>query len=72
MSFEISIPYYDLKSFKIYYVNIESTSSPPNDVSPFVDFTSNTFSFNSKIEISNVPPPKSYTAITLLLFLFKP
>ena len=36
-----------------------STSSPPNEVSPLVDLTSKTFSFNSKIEISKVPPPKS-------------
>ena len=32
---------------------------------PFVDNTSNTPSPSSKIDISNVPPPKSYTAIFL-------
>ena len=40
-----------------------SKSSPPRCVSPFVDFTSNTPSPNSRIEISNVPPPRSNTAI---------
>jgi len=34
-------------------------------VSPFVDLTSKTPSPNSKIEISNVPPPKSKTAILI-------
>ena len=46
-----------------------SKSSPPKWVSPFVDFTSNTPSPNSKIEISNVPPPKSNTAIFMSLFV---
>ena len=40
------------------YSTIESSkSSPPKKVSPLVDFTSNTPSPISKIEISNVPPP---------------
>ena len=34
---------------------------------PFVDFTSNTPSPNSRIEISKVPPPRSYTAIFISL-----
>ena len=40
-----------------------SKSSPPKWVLPFVDLTSNTPSPNSRIETSNVPPPKSYTRI---------
>ena len=44
-----------------------SKSSPPKCVSPFVDFTSNTPSPKSRIEISKVPPPKSNTAIVLSL-----
>ena len=36
-----------------------SKSSPPQDVSPFVALTSKTPFEISKIEISNVPPPKS-------------
>ena len=46
-----------------------SKSSPPRWVSPFVDFTSNTPSPNSRMEISNVPPPKSNTAIFMSLFV---
>ena len=41
-------------------------------MSPFVDFTSNTPSPISKIEISNVPPPKSYTATVPDFFLSSP
>ena len=40
-----------------------SKSSPPKCVSPFVDNTSNVPSAISKIDTSNVPPPKSYTKI---------
>ena len=36
-----------------------SMSSPPRWVSPLVDTTSTTFSPTSRIEMSNVPPPKS-------------
>jgi hypothetical protein len=36
-----------------------SKSSPPRKVSPLVDFTSNTPSPISRIETSNVPPPRS-------------
>lgn len=46
-----------------YLIMTLSKSSPPNLVSPFVDFTSKTPSFISRIEISKVPPPRSYTAI---------
>ncbi len=36
-----------------------SMLSPPRCVSPFVDLTSTTPSPTSRIEMSNVPPPKS-------------
>ena len=50
-----------------------SKSSPPKCVSPLVDFTSNTPSPSSRIEMSNVPPPRSYTAtVCSLSFLSKP
>ena len=50
-----------------------SKSSPPRWVSPLVAFTSNTPSPSSRIEISNVPPPRSNTAILLsLLSLSRP
>ena len=45
-----------------------SKSSPPKWVSPFVDKTSNTPPPNSRIEISNVPPPRSNTATFISLF----
>ena len=51
---------------------IKSKSSPPSDVSPFVALTSKTPPEISRIEISNVPPPKSYTAITFPSVLSKP
>jgi len=38
---------------------ITSKSSPPHEVSPLVALTSKTPLEISKIEISNVPPPKS-------------
>ena len=52
-----------LKSSTNQLMMSSSISSPPSWVSPFVESTSNTPSPISKIEISNVPPPKSYTAI---------
>ncbi len=39
-----------------------SKSSPPKKVSPAVASTSNTPSRSSRMEMSNVPPPRSYTA----------
>lgn len=42
-----------------------SKSSPPRKVSPFVDCTSSTPCCISRIETSKVPPPRSYTAISL-------
>lgn len=38
-----------------------SKSSPPNLLSPAVDNTSKVPSANSRIETSNVPPPRSNT-----------
>jgi len=49
-----------------------SKSSPPKNVSPLVDNTSNTPSPISKIDTSNVPPPRSYTAIFSCVFLSRP
>ena len=58
-----STPYSLLNSFTIQFRIVLSKSSPPRNVSPFVARTSNTPDDISKIEMSNVPPPKSYTAI---------
>ena len=52
-----------LNSLAKYSTIVSSKSSPPRNVSPFVDLTSNTPSPISSIEMSKVPPPKSYTAI---------
>jgi len=41
------------------FYNKTSTSSPPQEVSPLVALTSKTPWLISKMEISNVPPPKS-------------
>ena len=41
-------------------------------MSPLVDFTSKTPSPTSRIETSNVPPPRSYTAMVPLSFLSRP
>src|SRR3954463_2241870 len=49
-----------------------SRSSPPRWVSPLVAFTSTTPSPTSRIEMSKVPPPKSYTAIVSSFFLSSP
>ena len=46
-----------------WFMMISSTSSPPKKLSPEVDFTSKIPSPNSKMETSNVPPPKSKTRI---------
>mmetsp|Transcript_5499 Transcript_5499/g.10460 ORF Transcript_5499/g.10460 Transcript_5499/m.10460 type:complete len:222 (-) Transcript_5499:6-671(-) len=41
-----------------------SKSSPPSMVSPLVDFTSNTPPEISRMDTSNVPPPRSNTAMS--------
>ncbi len=51
---------------------IPSRSYPPQAVSPFVALTSITPWLISNIDISNVPPPKSYTAIILSSFFYIP
>lgn len=51
---------------------IPSISSPPHAVSPFVALTSITPLLISRIEISNVPPPRSYTAIVCSCFFYIP
>ena len=67
-----SMPLSFLNSLARYSTMASSKSSPPKKVSPFVDLTSKTPSPISKIEISNVPPPKSYTAIFFPPFLSRP
>ena len=42
--------------------SVRSKSSPPRAESPPVDFTSNTPPSNFRIDMSNVPPPRSNTA----------
>lgn len=54
------------------YKTTKSKSSPPRAVSPFVAFTSNTPPEISRMEISKVPPPRSYTARTFPSVLSKP
>ena len=54
-----SIPLSFLNSPAKYSTIVSSKSSPPKNVSPLVDLTSKTPSPISRIEISNVPPPKS-------------
>ena len=57
----------DLRSIPLSFLNSEikysttalSKSSPPKNVSPLVDLTSKTPSPSSRMETSNVPPPKS-------------
>ena len=56
----------------IQFANKWSKSSPPSAVSPPVANTSNTPRLKRKIEMSKVPPPKSYTAITPSCPLSKP
>ena len=58
-SFDKSMPVSALNSSVSQLIILRSKSSPPKWVSPFVDFTSNTPSPNSSMEISKVPPPKS-------------
>ena len=54
-----SIPLSFLNSLTRYSTIVSSKSSPPKNVSPLVDLTSKTPSPISRIETSNVPPPKS-------------
>ena len=54
-----SMPSLFLNSATIHSMMRWSRLSPPRCVSPLVDFTSTTPSPTSRIEMSNVPPPKS-------------
>ncbi len=67
-----SIPFSFLNSLTIQSITRWSMLSPPRCVSPLVDFTSTTPSPTSRIEMSNVPPPKSYTAMVSFFFLSRP
>ena len=58
-SFERSTPWSFLNSARIQSMTRWSMLSPPRCVSPLVDLTSTTPSPTSRIEMSNVPPPKS-------------
>ena len=59
VSLRRSIPASFLNSSARYSIIRLSKSSPPRNVSPLVDLTSKTPSPISRIETSNVPPPKS-------------
>src|SRR5699024_7626605 len=58
-----SMPFSFLNSAAKYSIILSSKSSPPRLLSPEVERTSKTPSPNSRIETSNVPPPKSNTKI---------
>jgi len=72
LSLDKSIPVSCLKPSTIHSMTRWSKSSPPKWVSPLVDLTSNTPSPSSRMEISKVPPPKSYTAIFSSLLVSLP
>ena len=72
LSCDKSIPCWALNSSIIHFWILASKSSPPRNVSPFVALTSNTPSPISRIDTSNVPPPKSYTTIFLFPDLSRP
>ncbi len=59
LSFDTSMPVSFLNSAISQSMTFWSMLSPPRCVSPFVASTSTTFSPTSRIEMSNVPPPKS-------------
>ena len=74
-SFLRSMPSFFLNSSASQSTTFWSKSSPPNLPSPLLAFTSILWpsSFNiSRIEISNVPPPRSNTATFSSFFLSKP
>ena len=56
-----------LNSSTIQSIILSSKSSPPNWLFPLVALTSNTPSPNSRIDTSNVPPPRSYTKTVWVL-----
>ena len=71
-SFVTSMPVSFLNSFATQSMIFLSISRPPRCESPSVDFTSTMSAPTSRMEISKVPPPKSYTAIFSFFFLSKP
>jgi len=60
-----SMPDSFLNSATTHSATVLSKSSPPSSVSPLVALTSKTPDEISRMEMSKVPPPRSYTAITL-------
>ena len=72
LSAERSIPLSRLNSSTIQSIIFLSKSSPPRWVSPFVAWTSKVPSEISRIETSNVPPPKSKTRTVSSVSLSKP
>ena len=67
LSLDKSIPFSFLNSFTIQSIILSSKSSPPSLLFPLVDLTSKTPSPSSRIETSNVPPPRSYTRTVWVL-----
>ena len=67
-----SMPSDFLNSDVIHSTTSWSKSSPPRWVSPLVDFTSTTPSPTSSTEMSNVPPPRSNTAMVSSFFWSRP
>ena len=67
-----SIPCSFLNWSAMWLIRASSQSSPPRWVSPLVESTSKTPSATSRIEMSNVPPPRSKTAIFSFFFLSRP
>ena len=61
LSADKSIPCSFLNSSITQFIIFWSKSSPPSWLSPAVANTSNVPSAKSRIDTSNVPPPKSYT-----------
>ena len=72
ISFDKSIPSFCLNWLINQLTKTLSKSSPPKFVSPAVERTSKIPSPTSKIETSNVPPPKSKTKIVSFCFLSNP
>ena len=63
LSFLRSTPFSFAKLSAMKFSRASSKSSPPSLLFPFVASTSNTPSPSSRIDTSNVPPPRSYTRI---------